>query len=437
MSTRGEQALSFLKVLSFPRTSGSAKEYEAAGLILEEIKKTGFEPVVEEFEVCRRNPVSASFKLTDPEKISYSVTGLIDAASTPKDGIEADFYHLKHIDDISLKRAAGKFVLLNNRPGEKEYEKLIQAGIKGFLLLNGTIRDTAENSDLDTLRFREMWQRYGAVPAFAIRIRDALDLLKRAPKRVHFTLQTKEEKAISRNIVVTVPGTDLAAETLAAGAHYDSTEFSHGAWDNGAGVVEVLALLRHLAINPPRRTVKAIFFGSEEVGLKGSRAYLEAHPDQQNSLLAMVNIDVGGSYLGHPFVAVTGTKQAEDYIAGLLKEAGHSAGLHSRVMSSDSAVFSDYGIPAVFFGQQAPRGGGYMHTRYDEISLISADVLDEEIYFLLFLFDRLTNAEIFPIERVIPKELRQKIVEYFGTGLSHTETVKDFPEETKAEQFII
>lgn len=421
MNTKGELALSVLKELSFPRVSGSEKERQAAELIQKQIRRIGYEPVCEKFSYRRSVPVTASLRMTAPEEISWEVTGLIDAPETPVEGIEADFYYMKHIDEVSLRLVKDKFILLNDRPGEQDYARLAKAGIRGFLLLSGSIRDTPDNSDLDTQRFREFWQRYGAVPGFTIRIADALELLKHNPQRVHFTLRAKEEEVTSQNIVVTVPGTDLASESLAIGAHYDSTQFSYGAWDNGAGVVQVLSLLAHLKENPPRRTVKAIFFGSEEVGLKGSRAYLTAHPDQQDSLLTMINIDVGGSYLGHDFAAVTAAKDAEHYIAALAREAGYSAQVTSRVMSSDSAVFSDYGIPSVFFGQHAPRGGGYMHTRYDEISLISASVLDEEIRFLTFFFDRLANAAAFPIERTIPEELRKKLAEYFGTGLSQTE----------------
>ena len=421
MITSGEHALSFLKELSFPRTSGSDKEHLAAEMIKKEIQTTGFEPVLEPFTVSRQIPVTATFRLTEPEEITYTVTGLIDAAPTSPEGDNADFYYIKNIDDISLREARDKFVLVNDRLDERDYEKLAKAGIRGILLMSGSIRDTDENSDLDTQRFRDNWKTYGAVPGFTIRIRDALDLLKRNPKRVHYSLQLENETVTSYNIVVNVPGTDLAEEVIAVGAHYDSTKFSYGAWDNGAGVVRVLALLSHLSVNPPRRSVKALFFGSEEVGLKGSHAYLAAHPELQDILLAMINIDVGGSYLGKEFVAVTGTPNTEHYIEGLLKEGGYSAAISSKVMSSDSIVFSDYGIPVIFFGQFPPAGGGYMHTRYDDISLISADVLGEEIRFLLFLSDRLTQAESFPIERTIPKELQDKIIEYFGSGISLTE----------------
>ncbi len=424
MTTYGERAYAFLEQLSVPRTSGSPQEHAAAQLIAEKIKTLGFTPVLEPFEVRRRLPVRAEFSITAPETVSYTVTGLIDAQETPEEGVDAEFYYLELIDEIGLKRAKGKFVLLNERPKEEDYKKLVDAGIAGFLLMNGTTRDTLENSDLDTMRFRDCYQRYGAVPAFAIRIKDALDMLRRKPTRVHFTLRLEEAVTTSYNVVTEVSGTDLAEESLAVGAHYDSTEFSYGAWDNGAGVVQVLGLLEHLAQHPPRRTVKAILFGSEEIGLRGSRAYLTAHPDEQEQLLAMVNLDVGGNILGKYIAVVTATPAVEAYVQGLLKEAGHSAKVSSHVMSSDSAVFSDYGIPSINLGRMGVQGGGYMHTRYDNMDMIAADVLDEEIRVLIFLMDRLTQAEQFPIAREISAELQEQIVNYFGTGRSHTETVK-------------
>lgn len=429
MGTYGQPAYDFLKQLSFPRVSGSTEEQRAGELIAKRVREIGFLPVFEPFEYISERPVETEFALMAPETVCYSVTGCINAGNTPPEGREAEFCYLRNIDEIALKQAKAKFVLLNERPGEKDYKRLVDAGIAGMLFMNGTSRDTYENSDLDTMRFRDCYIRHGKMPAFAMRMIDVLDLLHRNPQRVRFKLRTETVKVTSRNIVVEVPGSDLAEETIAVGAHYDSTEFSCGAWDNGAGVVQVLGLLEHLAAHPPRRTVKIIFFGSEEVGLMGSRAYLETHSELKDSLLAMVNADVGGSYLGKEMIVVTGTQTAEDYVRSIMYDTGHSARLSCGVMSSDSIVFSDHGIPSISLGQFPPQGGGYMHTRYDNMDMISRDVLDTEVCFMIALVERLAGAEVFPIPRVIPKDLRQNIVDYFGTGLSQTETVTEFPEE--------
>ena len=425
MSTYGDQAYQFLEKLSFPRTSGSEKELLAAQMILDEIKSYGLEPKLESFEVKWRKPVHAVFKVTAPVEKTYTVTGLINAQDTPEGGTDAEFYYPEMLNDYTIKKCEGKFVLLNERPSEEDYKKLVDVHIAGFLWLTGTLKDTPENSDMDTMRFRASYQKHGAVPAFAMRYRDAIDLVCSRAEKVHFELKTEEFVGTSHNVVTVIPGTDLADQAFAVGAHYDSTEFSYGSWDNGAGTVQMLGLLKHLSQHPPRRTIKVINFGSEEIGLNGSKAYLAAHPEEQDSLLAMVNADVGGNAIGSHFVVLTATPAAEGWVQGVMQEAGFPCGIRSDVMSSDNAVFSDYGIPTIALARRCPMNGGYMHTRYDNMAMISADVLGEEVRALIYLVERLSSAEIFPIERTITEELKDKIIKYFGSGISHTEAVRN------------
>ena len=262
------------------------------------------------------------------------------------------------------------------------------------------------------------------MPGFTIRMIDAMDLLRLKPEKVHFELHTKEFVGTSHNVVTVIPGTDLADEAIAVGGHYDSTEFSYGSWDNVAGTVQVMGLLEHLAKNPPRRTVKCICFGSEEIGLEGSKAFMKAHEKDKENLLCMINLDVGGNLLGNTMAVVCGGAGMEDYVKGILKEGGISAKIRSGVMSSDSAVFSDYGVPSISFGSMTPRNGGYMHTRYDNMDMIDADVLGEEVETLIYVAGRLTQAEGFPIEKTISEEMQKQIIKYFGAGLSQTEKRK-------------
>ena len=432
MSMYGDKAYQFLEKLSFPRTSGSEMEHKAANMIADEIKSYGFMPVLEPFEVKWDKPVRAKLTVTSPEAAEYTVTGLINAAPTPKGGCDAEFYYMRLIDELTLRQAKGKFVLLNGRPSEENYKKLMEAKIAGFLWMNGTSRDTYENSDLDTMRYRASYLKHGRVPAFAIRMIDAMKLLRTHPKTVHFELEMEEFQSTSYNVVTVVPGGDLKEETIAVGGHYDSVEFSYGSWDNGAGTVQVLGLLEHLAKNPPRRTVKAILFGSEEIGLEGSKAYMKAHPEDGEQLKCMVNLDVGGNLLGWESAMVTADTAAEDYLKGILKEGGFSAEVKPGVMSSDGTVFADWTVPALNFASNTPWQGGYMHTRYDNMDMISADVLDHEVRQLIYVFTRLTEAEVFPMERKISDKMQEDIVKYFGAGLSQTEARKNKkPEEKK------
>jgi Zn-dependent M28 family amino/carboxypeptidase len=78
------------------------------------------------------------------------------------------------------------------------------------------------------------------------------------------------------NLVVELPGEGLARQIVEVGAHYDTAPRSPGADDNASGVVALLELARLLADRPRARTVRLVFFGAEERGLKGSTLHARA-----------------------------------------------------------------------------------------------------------------------------------------------------------------
>jgi Zn-dependent M28 family amino/carboxypeptidase len=43
-----------------------------------------------------------------------------------------------------------------------------------------------------------------------------------------------------------------------------------------------------------RRTLRFVWFGAEEMGVKGSEAYVKQHADELKDLLFMLNLDLGG-----------------------------------------------------------------------------------------------------------------------------------------------
>lgn len=81
------------------------------------------------------------------------------------------------------------------------------------------------------------------------------------------------------NVLAELPGSDRKAEIVMAGGHLDSWHLGTGAVDDGAGVAVVMEAVRLLkaAGLVPRRTIRVAFWGAEEQGLVGSRAWVEAH----------------------------------------------------------------------------------------------------------------------------------------------------------------
>ena len=77
-----------------------------------------------------------------------------------------------------------------------------------------------------------------------------------------------------QNIVAYQNGTTKPNEWIVLSAHYDTVETTiFGAWDDGAGVAQVLELARSGATRTYNRTIVYAFFDDEEQGLYGSQAF--------------------------------------------------------------------------------------------------------------------------------------------------------------------
>jgi carboxypeptidase Q len=81
------------------------------------------------------------------------------------------------------------------------------------------------------------------------------------------------------NIVGEIPGTDKRDELVMLGGHIDSWSPGTGAADNAAGVavsMEAVRILKALGVKP-RRTIRIVLWSAEEKGWIGSKAYVEKH----------------------------------------------------------------------------------------------------------------------------------------------------------------
>ena len=124
-----------------------------------------------------------------------------------------------------------------------------------------------------------------ALPGVQIAQEDYLRLVRLAKIGQTPTLEMTTEvrfddsDANAYNIIAEIPGTDLKAGYVMAGAHLDSWVAGDGAADNGAGSAMVMEAARILAATGvrPKRTIRFALWAGEEQGLLGSLAYVEQH----------------------------------------------------------------------------------------------------------------------------------------------------------------
>ncbi|MEG1426160.1 MAG: M28 family peptidase, partial [Oscillospiraceae bacterium] len=216
----------------------------------------------------------------------------------------------------------------------------------------------------------------------------------------------------SHNVVATIAGRKKSEEIVSFGAHYDSTEFSTGVYDNGAGSVMIMEFLKYFAQNPPLRTVKFMWYGSEEIGLEGSKAYTEAHKKELEKHLFMVNVDVGAPVLGVNRCKVMASKELTAFTDIFMKVKGYGVEVSQGIYSSDSVPFADHGVPAVNFSRDGAPGASFIHSRGDVMEYLSEEGLGSLMPPLFDYCTALVNAPAFPEKREIPEEIKTEVDKY-------------------------
>ena len=138
---------------------------------------------------------------------------------------------------------------------------------------------------------------------------------------------------------------------VVVGAHFDAHRLengalSHGLVDNAAGVLVLLRAAEALGGGALRGTVHFVFFDQEELGLLGSRAYVQSLGSPP---AAMINVDIVG--YGDTLLYGPGDLSREHSLARRTQRvcARHAAACVGtpRMPPSDDRSFERAGIPAV------------------------------------------------------------------------------------------
>ena len=415
MNVSAHRAFALLKELAYVRVSGSDAEKQAASRLLEEALSTGAEAHLESFTVPCGKVSHARLVVTEPYVKEYAVTGYERAKSTPAEGLDAEFYYAETLLPVHLQNARGKIVLMNGRLRRKDYEKLQKAGAAAILTFSGTTIDRLSDTDCDIRKLREtLTEPFGDAVALNLRAADAAEIVRRGAKKMHIELTSESYDAESQNVCAVIEGTKYPDEIISFGAHYDSVHFSTGVYDNMSGSVILMELLRYFAAHKPERTLKFNWYGSEEQGLLGSKAWVKAHESELEKHVLMINVDVAAATLGVNIAPVLATEKAVGYVDALMREMGVACEVKLDIYSSDCVPFADKGVPAINLCRFGAPGANYIHDRRDNLksAYIDERSLDITLQQALYLSKRVVSAASFPIDRVISDEIREKVDEY-------------------------
>ena len=412
MEICGKREMELLEKIGFTRIAGSPEEEKAAQILKEECDKLGVPAIIQPFEIEQGIVEEATLEILEPFQQEIPVTGYQCAQNTPEEGLEAPFLYVENADDVSLSDARGKIVLVNGYMRVPLFRKLMKAGVAGIVTMEGQLRDKREETDLSTRKLRRTLRAFGNVPMVHTRVLDAIDMVRKGACKARLVLKGHTEEWTSHNVIATVLGTEKPEEIVSFGAHYDSVDFSKGVYDNGAGSVINMEVLRYFAENPPKRTLKFMWYGSEEIGLEGSWAYVKAHKEELEAHKLMINVDVGGPVLGVDRITATAEKALASYLEYFVKIHGFTAEVKQGIYSSDSIPFADSGVPGVNFSRDGAPGAAYIHDRFDTLSFLSADMLEKTTRIVLEFGKEMANAALVPVERKIPQNIVEDVEKY-------------------------
>lgn len=407
----GARALEFLRQFDFIREAGTEGEQAAAEKMRKYLEQNVSGPGItfreEPFSFEESRILEARLVVTEPYQKEYSVVGCAGCGSTPENGLEAPFLYVENGDEISLAYARGKIVLVNGIVRKAFYQKLVEAGAAGFVMLSGTPID--EGEDLRPARRSLRGVEETPIQGVTVHYKDAVELVERGASRVRLILRQEKEKRISRNLILRIDGSQRADEILTVSAHYDSVPEGPGAYDNMAGAAIVMELCRYFSVHRPRRTIEFLWFGAEEKGLYGSLNYVERHSEELASHRFNMNVDLAGQTIGGTVIGVTGNPEICQILSAYAHEAGMGVSLKHQIWGSDSNSFAWKGVPAMTLN----RDGFGMHTRHDTAALISAWSLERSSCLLAMVAERLASAEVFPFPREVPEKFREELNAFF------------------------
>ena len=191
------------------------------------------------------------------------------------------------------------------------------------------------------------------------------------------------EKANTMNVVGLVEG--ASEDIIVLGAHYDhlgmggessrapdTIAIHYGADDNASGTAMLIEMAQKIAASKPANSILFIAFGAEEMGLLGSRYFVENPLIDMKKVKTMFNFDMVGRLNESRSLMISGTGTA------LETDSILNIGIDSTLFSisrspggtgpSDHSTFYGEGIPVLFFSTGVH---DQYHTPDDQADLIN------------------------------------------------------------------
>jgi hypothetical protein len=386
-----------------PRLAGSAAEARARDWGKATLQSLGFENVrIETFEMDTWERGEERARLLAPFPQPLVLTALGGSVATPPEGLEAEVVIFESLD--ALKDAApgsldGKIAYVGHAMQATQngssygfYGRLRREGAS-IAAARGALAIMIRSIGTDSHRMPHTGQmRYSdaapRIPAAALSNPDADQIERIAlhgkPIRVHLTLTPRfTGTRLSGNVIGEIVGSERPEEIVMIGGHLDSWDQGTGAVDDGAGIGIATAAAKLILDSGkrPRRTIRVIYWGAEEVGLLGGSAYLEAHRSELENHIIGTESDFGAGRAWQMTAQVSQQSQpVVDLIGRLVAPIGIARGdMNTPGAGPDLTPMVQAGLPSFRFVQDGMDYFDLHHTPDDTLDKIEPAALDQNV----------------------------------------------------------
>lgn len=393
-----------------PRLAGTPQEARARAWGVAMMEGLGFENVrIEEFPLdlwTRGQSIYEEVAIVEPFPQPLYATSLGGAAPTPEGGLEAELVFFDSFDDLlefdgQPDALAGKLIYINDRmvasrTGEgygwanrKRRLAWVEAEQRGALGVVIRSVGTSSHRFAHTGMMSFPDQRMPEVPVVAVSAPDAdqIERIHESGETITLRLRTHagwRGEVVSGNVIGEIPGRENPEEIVVIGGHLDSWDLGTGALDDGAGVALTMAaaaLIDQLPQNP-RRTIRVVLFGAEEVGLIGARAYASARAEDgtigdhvigSESDFGAREVWKFSSNVGPDAVPVMDAMAREMAFLGIIRGDNESGG------GPDMIPLAYMGVPMARLEQDGEDYFEYHHTPNDTLDKIDPEELRQNL----------------------------------------------------------
>ena len=388
-----------------PRLAGTEAEGRARQWAVARLKGLGFHNVrVEPFMVPLWLRGIERAEIVAPFPQPLTITALGGSASTGPDGVEAEvvsFESLAALEDAPEGSLQGKIVFVDetmsrSRDGSGYRVAVAKRRKTAFTAQRlgasaALIRSVGTSSHrfAHTGQMRRIdYKGEAGVPMAALTAPDADQLARTLSRGVPVIVKLVITPQLlppseSGNVIAEIPGTAVPDEIVLVGAHLDSWDLGTGAIDDGAGVGIVIGaakLLLDVLPQAPRRTIRIVLFGSEEVGLVGAQAYAEQHAGELHNHVIATESDFGAGEIWRFDTGVADEKVPLAVAIGeLLQPLGIEAGTNTATGGPDMKYLREAGVPVVGLKQNGWDYFDLHHTPDDTLDKIAPAALKQNI----------------------------------------------------------